>query len=426
MRWPRFPLRRSAGPLVRLPVLLTLLLAPPLPAQSPRPACAPDNGGLTLPAGFCAVVVGENLGPVRHLAVAPNGDVWAAKRGNEGGVVVLRDTTGDGRADVVRRFYAERMAGAAGSGIALTADALYYAANDRVLRFAWAAGASEPDTTPTTVVRGLPVGGHAAKGIAIGKDGALYVSLGSLTNSCQIRDRQNAAAGHQPCHELEQRAGVWKFDSRGEGQHAYLGARFATGLRNPMALAIEPNTGTLYAAVHGRDQLTENWGWPAEAGRENPAEELFALTQGTDGGWPYCFYDPRKKQKLQTPEYGGDGTKAGDCASKAAPAVAFPAHWAPNATLFYTGTQFPEAYRGGAFIAFHGSWNRGPAPQEGYRVVFVPFRNGRAAATYETFAAPSSSPTGIRPSGLAVGPDGSLYIGADAQGKVWRVMYTGQ
>ena len=386
---------------------------------------AADNGGWTLPKGFCAVVVAESLNAVRHLVVAPNGDVFAARTGNDGGVVLIRDTNGDGKADLVRRFFAPRTPGG-GSGIALAADGLYFAANDQVLRFPWPAGQAEPDTVPQVIVRGLPVGGHASKGIAIGKDGRLYVSIGSLTNSCQMKDRSNRSAGHQPCYELEQRGGIWRFDPKKEGQMAYLGARVATGLRNPMAVSIEPSTGTLYAGVHGRDQLSENWGWPAEQGRENPAETVFALPDGTDGGWPYCFVDSKTGKRLQNPEYGGDGITAGACGTKSAPALFFPGHWAPNGTMFYTGSQFPANYRGGLFIAFHGSWNRAPAPQEGFRVVFAPFKGGKAVGTYETFAAPSGVPTSIRPVGLAVGPDGSLYIGSDQQGKIWRVMYRGE
>jgi glucose/arabinose dehydrogenase len=395
---------------------------PPRSAPLPRSAQQACSADLTLPAGFCATVVAESLGPVRHIVVAPNGDIWAARRGQNGGLILIRDGDGDGRAETIRRFYANNDGG---SGVALAGDAIYYAPNDAVLRFPWPAGRAEPDSVPQRIVRGLPVGGHAAKGIAIGRDGRLYVSIGSLTNSCQERDRQNRSPGVQPCTELEQRAGVWRFDPRREGQHAHLGARVATGLRNPMAVSIEPTTGTLYAAVHGRDQLTENWGWPAEAGRENPAEVVFALPDGTDGGWPYCYHDPRTRKQLLTPEYGGDGTRAGDCGSKAAPAIVFPAHWAPNGTQFYTGTQFPASYRGGMFIAFHGSWNRAPAPQEGFRVVFAPFRSGRAVGTFENFATPSGTPTSIRPVGLAVGPDGSLYVSADNPGKIWRIRYSG-
>jgi len=411
-------MRRSLG------LSIGLLALAPAAASAQRPACAPDNGGWTLPKGFCAVVVAESLNAVRHIVVAPNGDIWAARTGTDGGVVLIRDTNGDGKADLVRRFYPPRAA-TGGSGIALAPDGLYFAANDQVLRFPWPAGQAEPDSTPQVIVRGLPVGGHASKGIAIGKDGRLYVSIGSLTNSCQIRERTTQSPGVEPCVELEQRAGIWRFDSKKEGQAAHLAARVATGLRNPMAVSIEPSTGTLYAGVHGRDNLTENWGWTAEQGRENPAETVFALPDGTDGGWPYCFVDSKTKQRLQNPEYGGDGVKAGNCETKAMPALVFPGHWAPNGTMFYSGTQFPASYRGGLFVAFHGSWNRAPAPQEGFRVVFAPFQNGKAVGTYETFAAPSGAPTSIRPVGLAVGPDGSLYIGSDAQGKIWRVMYTG-
>jgi len=400
----------------------------PLAAQqSARPACAPDNGGLTLPQGFCAVLVAEGLNSPRHLAVAPNGDLFAARRGRAGGVTLLRDTTGDGKADVVAAFFE----GTGGSGIALAPDAVYFAPTDRVLRFPWKPGELMPSGPPDTIAKGLPTGGHGDKGIALGPDGALFVSFGSATNSCQPPegDRKGPVPGINPCVELEQRAGVWRFDARKQNQTPAEGKRWVTGLRNPMAVSIQPGTGVLYAGVHGRDQLTQNWGFSEEEGRENPAEVVFALPEGTNGGWPYCYFDSRKKVRLQNPEYGGDGSKVGDCDAKMAmPAASFPGHWAPNATVFYDGTQFPAEYRGGMFVAFHGSWNRGTVPeaQEGFRVVFVPFRNNQALGTYESFATPTGAPNSIRPSGLAVGPDGSLYIGADTQGKVWRVLYVGR
>ena len=402
-----------------------LLAVAPTAAPAQKPPCAPDNAGWTLPKGFCAVLVAESLGQVRHLAVAPNGDVFAARnqgRNGLGGVIVLRDTTGDGKADVIATFFTA----AGGSGIALTPDAVYFAPNDRVLRFPRKPGALAPSGPADTIAQELPAGsGHTSKGIVLGRDGALYVSFGSLTNSCQPgdNDRKGPFAGTNPCTELEQRGGVWRFDPRGLHQKPADGKRWATGLRNPMALSLDPATGTVYAGVHGRDQLADNWSWSAEEGSENPAETFYALTGNTDGGWPYCYYDPRKKLMLQNPEYGGDGTKVGDCDKKNQPVLAFPAHWAPDATLFYSGTQFPAEYRDGVFIAFHGSWNRTNGPQQGYRVVFAPFKGGKAVGTWETFAAPTGAPTSIRPSGLAVGPDGSLYIGADANGKIWRVMY---
>jgi glucose/arabinose dehydrogenase len=126
------------------------------------------------------------------------------------------------------------------------------------------------------------------------------------------------------------------------------------------------------------------------------------------------------------PEYGGDGRAVGRCAAVAPPAFAFPAHWAPNALLFYTGTQFPAAYRGGLFVAFHGSWNRAPLPQQGYNVVFLPFAGGRPRGPFQVFADGFRGPTPdrtYRPTGLAQGPDGSLYMADDRGGRVYRVIY---
>ena len=419
---------------MRARALLSSLLLPAatftLAAQAPgkTPACGSDHAGLKLPPGFCAVLVAESLAVPRHLAVAPNGDVFFAARGTRsaggGGVYLLRDTTGDGKADIVSKFFD----GPGGSGIALAPDAVYFAADERVLRFPWSPGALMPTGPADTIAKGLPVGGHAAKGIALGPDNALFVSFGSQTNSClpQGIDRsQTRQPGPNPCTELETRAGIWRFDARKQNQTPADGKRWATGLRNAMAVTIQPGTGSLYAGVHGRDGLASQWGYSDEESAENPAEVVHALPEGTDAGWPYCYVDSRKKVRVLNPEYGGDGTKVGDCEQKAMPAVVFPGHWAPNGIAFYSGTQFPAPYHGGLFVAFHGSWNRAPLPQQGFRVAFAPFRNGAAVGSYETFMTPAAGETAIRPTGLAVGPDGSLYIGSDAQGKIWRVMYKG-
>ena len=131
------------------------------------------------------------------------------------------------------------------------------------------------------------------------------------------------------------------------------------------------------------------------------------------------------------PEYGGDGTDVGRCAQKKLPIATFPGHWAPMSLLFYTGTHFPERYRNGAFIAFHGSWNRAPLPQAGFRVVFVPMSAGRTSGDWETFAdgfAGGRLDPGAaahRPTGLAQGPDGALYVTDDQRGRIWKVMYRG-
>lgn len=423
-------LRHSPGPSQRMPTLSriphSLALAAlcmaagesvPHPHPGPRPPCAPDNAGLTLPPGFCAVLVAEGVGSVRHLAVASNGDVLAAERSGEG-VLVLRDTDGDGKTDLQQRFGPE-----GGSGIALAGGYLYLGTDSRVVRWRWHEGQVAPDGPPETVIDALPTGGHTARSLAMGPGGALYVNIGSRTNSCQESDRGDHSPGKDPCRELEERAGIWRFQADRLNQRPNDGTRFSTGIRNAVALALQPGTDRLFFAMNGRDQLGENWGYSAERNAALPAEEMGVATQGADFGWPYCYYDGELRRKVLAPDYGGDGKSAGRCADKENPVAAFPAHWAPLAIAFYTGTQFPSSYRGGAFIAFHGSWNRSPLPQEGYRIVFVPFDGTNPTGDFTTFASLAGAPTGLRASGVAVGPDGSLYIAADRNGKIWRIFY---
>jgi glucose/arabinose dehydrogenase len=127
------------------------------------------------------------------------------------------------------------------------------------------------------------------------------------------------------------------------------------------------------------------------------------------------------------PEYGGDGQQAGRCTGKKDPVYAFPGHWAPNDMLFYTGTQFPARYRDGVFVVFHGSWNRAPLPQQGFNVVFLPMRDGRAAGDFEVFAdgftGGNNAQAAHRPTGIAQGPDGSIYVTDDVAGRIWRILY---
>ncbi len=411
-----------------------LLLAGALPSQGPPPlparVLAPQEtppetctraSGLVLPEGFCAIVVASQVGPVRQVAVAPNGDLYASVEGGSGGVLALRDTNGDGRADLRRRFGDE-----GGTGLRLRVGELWFASNRRVLRWPLREGRLEPEREPAVVVDGLPTGGHGAKSFAFLGGDSLIVNIGSRTNSCQEQDRAYRSPGRDPCTELETRAGLWLFDARRHGQRQPDGVRYATGLRNALALGVDPRTGALYAAPHGRDQLGANWGFSDAQNAELPAEEFVQVSFADDFGWPYCYYDHLQAKKVLAPEYGGDGKTVGRCAGKKNPLVAFPGHWGPMAIEFYTGNQFPEKYRGGAFVAFHGSWNRAPLPQAGYRVVFVPFADGRPTGAYETFATGAGGPTDLRASGLAVGPDGSLYLAAPDHQTIWRVLYRGR
>lgn len=402
------------------------------------PECDRDNGGLELPNGFCAAVVADDLGRARHLVVAPNGDIFVAiddsRDGRRGGVIALRDTTGDGRADVVERF-GER----GGNGIALADGWLYFAPNDAVLRFPLPAGSLRPTGEPDTIVQDLPAErSHRAKSIALGLDGTLYVNIGSPSNACQEKDRTPGSPGLDPCPELQTRAGIWAFDADRIGQRQEDGRRFATGIRNAVALTVHPTTGTVFVAQHGRDQLAANWPdlYTPEESAELPSEELLRVDEGDDFGWPYCYHDWQLGRRILAPEYGGDGKTAGRCGDFELPIVAFPGHWGPNGLLFYLGKgeqAFPETFRGGAFIAFHGSWNRAPLPQAGYKVVFVPFDGEEPAGEPMTFADGFAGGTirepkqaDYRPVGLAEGPDGSLYISDDAVGRIWRIVYRGE
>ena len=408
-------------------------------------ACAGDNAGLTLPAGFCATVFADSIAHGRHVAVASNGDVYitlegtrpspekqisgVAKQEQQAAVAALRDTNRDGRADIVAR-----LAGRGNTGVGLANGYLYVDQGTEIVRYARPDSQLLPTARGEVVVRDMPMEGHRAHNFAIGSDGALYVNIGSKSNSCQRVDRGNESPGADPCTELLTRAGIWKFDANALNQRFTPSARFATGLRNGMGLAFGPD-GRLYATQHGRDQLHANWPkifTTTKYSAENPAEELMQVSQGDDFGWPYCFYAVEPKRRVDAPEYGGDGTRATRCADRKAPLAVYPGHWAPMSLLFYSGSAFPARYQGGAFIAFHGSWNRAPEPQEGYRVVFQPLSNGAASGSFETFAdgfsgvPPAQVQPGTakhRPTGLAVGPDGALYVTDDLGGRVYRITH---
>ncbi len=402
----------------------------------PVPACDLDNGGLTLPAGFCAVVVAKNAVRARQMAVRPNGDLYVAidngpNNDPVGAVLALRDADGDGRAEIQVRF-----GPTGGNGIDWHGSHLYFAPDDRILRYSFSGNELVPSGAPVTLVSGLTAGAdHHRKTVVVDKHGKMFVNIGSATNSCQVVNRVDFSPGVDPCPELPVRAGVWRFSASTPGQTQASGMRFATELRNMNALAINPDDGKLYGVQNGRDQLFDNWGtlFTARDDALLPAEELFRISQGKAYGWPYCYYDGMRNKKVLNPEYGGDGKRVGRCASRERPIETYPAHWAPLSMLFYTGSQFPDKYEGGLFIAWHGS-RFDPALQPagpGYNVTFNKWRHGKPAGKFDIFAdnfaggVPTPAGAAHRPLGLAQAPDGSLYISDDKAGWIWRVFYRG-
>lgn len=398
-----------------------------------------DNAGLTLPDGFRAIVVADSLGAARHITIADNGDIYIALQHNQhgGGIVALRDTDNDGKADQKEYF-----GNHSGTGIGLYNGNLYASSKEKVYRYPMDESTNlVPSGEPEIIVEGFPEQNqHASKSFTFDNSGNIYVNVGAPSNSCQEEDRVSESPGQEPCPLLERHAGIWQFNATQTGQTQQQdGKRYATGLRNVVGLDWNDSQNALYVTQHGRDQLFQNWAkyYTQEESAALPSEALYRVNEADDFGWPYTYFDHRKDSIMLAPEYGGNGEKTLTGTKYSGqferPVTAFPGHWAPNALEFYTASQFPEKYHNGAFIAFHGSWNRSPLPQEGYKVVFVPFAGDTASVEYQEFAtgfpgtdSPQPGTAEHRPTGLAVGPDGSLYVTDDTRGTVWRIAYTGK
>lgn len=386
---------------------------------------------IKVPNGFSTSNVAKDFGRVRHIAVNSNGDVYMKlERLNNGkGIIRLRDTNKDGKMDDTLKF-----GNYVGTGIALKDGYLYASSNSEVFRYQLDNQLNIIDTAnPEKIITGLvDKRQHASKSITLDNAGNIYVNIGGPSNVCQEQDRQKGAKGMMPCPLLETAGGIWQFKSNKLNQSYAEGVRYATGIRNCVGLDWNNEVNELFITAHGRDMLFQDYPelYDQKKGAELPSETMYMVKKGDDCGWPYVHWDHFQNKKILNPEYGGDGKKTG-AENAINPLVGFPGHMAPNALLIYTGNQFPEKYKNGAFVAFHGSWNRAPEHQEGFYVVFVPMKNGKPTGNWEVFANGFSGMEKVtnlsnakhRPCGLAQGPDGSIYVSDDVKGYVWKIQY---
>ena len=422
-------------PLALACLLFTALICAALPAPDA------DDGAIELPPGFRALVVADKLNAdpgsgrktntLRFLTVAPNGDIYAKYQ--RGGLLALRDTNGDGRADVIERF-----GSGPGTGVAIHAGWLYYSTRTGVYRYKYTPGELVPPGEPETIVSGLPAeNAHDAKSFAFDDQGRLLVEVGSPYNVYSKPDRQSGAKGMDATEFLKTHGGFWRFDPDKPNQTLADGFHFSTGHRHSLALAWNPVSTNFFMVMMGRDNLNtvDPDHYDELDNAERVSEEMHLLRGGVNLGWPYTYWDPVKKARMVAPEFGGDNHQRDENPAYDKPLIGFPAHWAPLQMARYSGTQFPEKYRGGMFVAFHGSWNRAPRSQAGYKVVYVPFdKEGMPTGKYETFADNfagkpefvNTRDARFRPCGVAVGPDGSLYVGETESGRLWRIIYTGE
>lgn len=383
---------------------------------------------LTLPDGFSATIVADSLGHLRHMAINANGDVYVnfSSLQDGKGIYMLKDTNRDGILDKIKAFAAYP-----GTGITIHNGYLYSASNTGVFRYKVNDKGEVIDTSNAEeIVQGLVDSARDnSKSIALDDQNNLYVTVGSYNDACR---QEGSGKGIPGCPLLDSVGGVWQFKADKLHQSYGDAVHYAKGIKNAVGLAWNDNTHSLFATQHGRGQFDDKFPqyYTSKQSQELPAETLYELHKGSDAGWPFVYYDPFQKKLILAPEYGGDGKKT---ASKKYqdPIAAFPAHLAPDDLMFYTGNAFPEKYKNGAFIAFHG---QSPALKEGYFIAFVPFKEGKPSGNWEIFAdnfagEDLKNPTGpleFRPVGLAQSPDGSLYVSDDLKGAIFRIAYTNE
>ena len=416
-------------------------------AEKMLPVSDADNGGLYLPNGFEALVVVDSIGRTRHIAVNDNGDIYAQLMNSDDGkgTIGLRDTDQDGKVDSIVRFgdYLDKGRGA--TGITIHNGYLYVSSRKIINRTKLIQGELVPTSKTEVVLTDLDPNvdrnWHTTKPVAFDNKGNMYVPFGAPSDACQDMELYGPVGipggkGLDPCPELENHAGIWKFDANKTGLTQEDGQKYASGIRSVVGMEWNPRDESLYAVGNGIDNFHTLFpdlfsSWQAAV---LPAETLLKITYGQDYGWPYAYFDHIQGKNVLQPGYGGDGNIIGRADKFDVPAIGFPGHWAPMDVLFYHGNQFPDRYNNGAFVAFHGSTDRPPYPQAGFIVCFVPFdKEGKSTGKWEVFAdgfagvdtVVNTSDAVYRPMGLSMGPDGSLYISESNKGKIWRVMYKG-
>ena len=390
-------------PLTPQPIRITLNNLPKPYAtdsasNSPNVVSVPQNPTLRVPQGFVVNVFAEGLDAPRWLTLTPNGDVLVTET-RQNRIRLLRDTNGDGVADVNKTFATAQNGVNIPFGMTFAGNNFFLANTGEVRRYPYNPGQQQLNGTGQKIATLTPGGynQHWTRNVVAAPDGKkLYVSVGSRSN-----------ADEEPLP----RASVQVMNLDGSNQQT-----FASGLRNPVGLDFHPTTGELYATVNERDGL----------GDDLVPDYLTRVQQGEFYGWPYAYLAPNRLDPRQV--VNGKSKRPDLVAKTKTPDVLFQAHSAALGLQFYDGKTFPEKYRNGAFVAFRGSWNRDQGT--GYKVVFVPFSNGRPQGYYEDFLTgfllnPAQATTWGRPVGLLVLPDGSLLVTEEANDRIYRIQYQG-
>lgn len=340
---------------------------------------------IQLPAGFRAQIFARDLNGPRFIAFSPDGILHVADRGKDR-IVALPDANGDGLTDEVR-VVAENLESP--HSLVFHDDALYAGVPSGVIRLQDSDGDGVYERQ-ITLIDDYQTDGHSTRTVIFLPDGRMVVSVGSSCNVCEEEDSRRAA--------------VLIYD----GPEATGERTFAGGLRNAVGLALHPDTGEIWATNNGRDMM----------GDDLPPETIEILNDGADHGWPRCH-----SGRIEDPDYGFPGA----CDGVTGPLVEMQAHSAPLGMAFYTEGAFPPEYQGDLFIAFHGSWNR--SVPTGYKVVRLPLDGQTPVGPVEDFATgwldEETKQVSGRPVGLAVGPDGALYVSDDNGGFIYRIDYTG-